>query len=218
MFDVSGTIYLQSKLAVNKPFLTLAGQTAPGDGITVAGWTTDVTDTHDVIVRYMRFRPGDVNCPNYQDDGFTVDRSTNVIADHVSASWSVDETLSVTESNNITVQWSLITESMKNSCHIKGAHGYGSLIRYGNGIISYHHNLYAHHDSRNPRLGDNMVSISSTISSTTGAVKPVTVGQHRKHPRLNYVGNYLVAGPSTLIQAYSGLQRRRYEHTDLSVQ
>jgi pectate lyase len=91
VFDISGTIFLQSKLNINRPFLTLAGQTAPGDGITVAGWTTDVNSTHDVIVRYMRFRPGDVNCPNYQDDAFTVDKSTNVIADHVSASWSVDE-------------------------------------------------------------------------------------------------------------------------------
>jgi len=132
VFDVSGTIFNQSRLNINKPFLTLAGQTAPGDGITVAGWTTSVNSTHDVIVRYMRFRPGDVNCPNYQDDGFDVDKSTNVIADHVSASWSVDETLSVTESSNVTIQWAFITESMKNSCHVKGAHGYGSLPASGN--------------------------------------------------------------------------------------
>jgi pectin methylesterase-like acyl-CoA thioesterase len=198
VFDISGTIYLQSKLAINKPFLTLAGQTAPGDGITVAGWTTAVTDTHDVIVRYMRFRPGDVNCPNYQDDGFTVDRSTNVIADHVSASWSVDETLSVTESNNVTVQWSLITESMKNSCHIKGAQGYGSLIRYGNGVITYHHNLYAHHDSRNPRLGDNIgLDFVNNLVYDWGSEAGYSGDNTEGTPRLNYVGNYLVAGPST---------------------
>ena len=198
VFDLSGTIYLQSKLAINKPFLTLAGQTAPGDGITVAGWTTAVTDTHDVIVRYMRFRPGDVNCPNYQDDGFTVDRSTNVIIDHVSASWSVDETLSVTESNNVTVQWSFITESMKNSCHIKGAHGYGSLIRYGNGVITYHHNLYAHHDSRNPRLGDNIgLDFVNNIIYDWGSEAGYSGDNTEGTPRLNYVGNYLVAGAST---------------------
>ena len=198
VFDLSGTIFLQSKLSINKPFLTLAGQTAPGDGITVAGWTTAVTDTHDVIVRYLRFRVGDVNCPTYQDDGFTVDRSTNVIADHVSASWSVDETLSVTESDKVTIQWSFITESMKNSCHIKGAHGYGSLIRYGSGLVSYHHNLYAHHDSRNPRLGDNigLDFVNNLVydwGSEAGYSGDVTEGT----PRLNYVGNYLVAGPST---------------------
>src|SRR5580765_8125169 len=198
VFDVSGTIYLQTKLSINKPFLTFAGQTAPGDGVTVAGWTTAVTDTHDVIVRYLRFRPGDLNCPNYQDDGFTVDRSVNVIADHVSASWSVDETLSVTESDKVTVQWSLITESMKNSCHIKGAHGYGSLIRYGNGLISYHHNLYAHHDSRNPRLGDNIgLDFVNNVIYDWGSEAGYSGDNTEGSPRLNYVGNYLVAGPST---------------------
>ena len=198
VFDVSGTIYLQTRLSINKPFLTLAGQTAPGDGVTVAGWTTAVTDTHDVIVRYMRFRPGDINCPNYQDDGFTVDRSTNVIVDHVSASWSVDETLSVTESDKVTVQWSLITESMKNSCHIKGAHGYGSLIRYGSGLITYHHNLYAHHDSRNPRLGDNIgLDFVNNLVYDWGSEAGYSGDNTEGTPRLNYVGNYLVAGPST---------------------
>ncbi len=198
IFDLSGTIYLQSKLSINKPFLTLAGQTAPGDGITVAGWTTAITDTHDVIVRYMRFRVGDINCPNYQDDGFTVDRSTNVIADHVSASWSVDETLSVTESSLVTIQWSFITESMKNSCHVKGAHGYGSLIRYGDGLVTYHHNLYAHHDSRNPRLGDNIgLDFVNNIVYDWGSEAGYSGEASEGTPRLNYVGNYLVAGPST---------------------
>ena len=198
VFDLSGTIFLQSKLSINKPFLTLAGQTAPGAGITVAGWTTAVTDTHDVIVRYLRFRPGDVNCPNYQDDGFTVDRSNKVIVDHVSASWSVDETLSVTESDKVTIQWSLITESMKNSCHIKGAHGYGSLIRYGNGIITYHHNLYAHHDSRNPRLGDNIgLDFVNNLVYDWGSEAGYSGEVAEGTPRLNYVGNYLTAGPST---------------------
>jgi pectin methylesterase-like acyl-CoA thioesterase len=198
LFDISGTIFLQSRLNVNKPFLTLAGQTAPGDGITVAGWTTSVNNTHDVIVRYMRFRPGDVNCPNYQDDGFTVDKSTNIIADHVSASWSVDEVLSVTESDKVTIQWSLITESMKNSCHVKGAHGYGSLIRYLNGIVTYHHNLYAHHDSRNPRLGDNIgLDFVNNVIFDWGNEAGYSGDASEGTPRLNYVGNYLIAGPDT---------------------
>jgi pectin methylesterase-like acyl-CoA thioesterase len=198
VFDVSGTIFNQSRLNINKPFLTLAGQTAPGDGITVAGWTTSVNSTHDVIVRYMRFRPGDINCPNYQDDGFDVDKSTNVIADHVSASWSVDETLSVTESNNVTIQWAFITESMKNSCHIKGAHGYGSLIRYLNGLVSYHHNLYAHHDSRNPRLGDNIgLDFVNNVIFDWGSEAGYSGDATEGTPRLNYVGNYLIAGPDT---------------------
>ena len=157
----------------------------------------------------MRFRPGDVNCPNYQDDGFDVDKSTNVIADHVSASWSVDETLSVTESNNVTIQWSLITESMKNSCHIKGAHGYGSLIRYLNGLVTYHHNLYAHHDSRNPRLGDNIgLDFVNNVIFDWGNEAGYSGDATEGTPRLNYVGNYLIAGPDTpaskRIRAFNG--------------
>ncbi|HKE55286.1 MAG TPA: MBG domain-containing protein [Pyrinomonadaceae bacterium] len=209
VFDLSGTIFLQSRLNINKPFLTLAGQTAPGDGITVAGWTTSVNNTHDVIVRYLRFRPGDVNCPNYQDDGFTVDKSNNVIADHVSASWSVDETLSVTESDKVTIQWALITESMKNSCHVKGAHGYGSLIRYLNGLVTYHHNLYAHHDSRNPRLGDNIgLDFVNNVIFDWGNEAGYSGDASEGTPRLNYVGNYLIAGPDTpaskRIRAFNG--------------
>src|SRR5215210_4794954 len=197
VFDLSGTIYLNSRLIINKPFLTLAGQTAPGDGITVAGWHT-VINTHDVIVRYMRFRVGDANCPSYQDDSLSVDKSTDVILDHISASWSVDETLSVTESNRVTVQWSFITESMKNSCHEKGSHGYGSLIRYGNGVVTYHHNLYAHHASRNPRLGDNVgLDFVNNVVYDWGSESGYSGEASEGNPRLNYVGNYLIAGPNT---------------------
>jgi Pectinesterase/MBG domain/Immunoglobulin domain len=198
VFDVSGTIYLNSRLNINKPFLTLAGQTAPGDGITVAGWHTIISNTHDVIVRYMRFRVGDGNCPSYQDDAFSIDKSTNVIVDHISASWSVDETLSVTESDKVTVQWSLITESMKNSCHEKGTHGYGSLMRYGNGIVTFHHNLYAHHYSRNPRVGDNIgLDFVNNVIYDWGLKAGYSAEAIEGTPRINYVGNYLVAGPTT---------------------
>jgi pectate lyase len=199
VFDVSGTIYLNSRLVISKPFLTLAGQTAPGDGITVAGWHTVISNTHNVIVRYMRFRAGDINCSNnYEDDALTVDKSTDVMIDHVSASWSVDETLSVTESDRVTVQWSLITESLKDSCHAKNSHGYGSLIRYGSGIVTYHHNLYAHHDSRNPRLGDNVgLDFVNNVIYNWGNESGYTAEAVEGTPRLNFVGNYLVAGPST---------------------
>ncbi|HEX8070063.1 MAG TPA: pectinesterase family protein [Pyrinomonadaceae bacterium] len=198
VFDLSGTIYLTSRLNINKPNLTIAGQTAPGDGITVAGWNTIVSNTHDVIVRYLRFRVGDINCPSYQDDGFGVDKATNVIVDHVSASWSVDETLSVTESDKVTVQWSFITESMRNSCHEKGTHGYGSLVRYGNGQVTYHHNLYAHHDSRNPRVGDSIgFDFVNNVVYDWGIKSGYSGDATEGTTRINFVGNYLVAGPST---------------------
>ncbi len=198
VFDLSGTIFLQSKLIINKPYLTLAGQTAPGDGITVAGWTTSVSNTHDVVVRYMRFRPGDINCPRLQDDSLNVDNSVNVIIDHVSASWSIDETLSVTHSDRVTVQWSLITESLNNSCHLEGQHGYGSLLRYGNGGLTFHHNLYAHHFNRNPRLGDDLgLDFVNNVVYDWGTDAGYSGDASEGTPRLNYVGNYVIAGPAT---------------------
>jgi pectin methylesterase-like acyl-CoA thioesterase len=197
VFDVSGTINLLTRLNVNKSFLTIAGQTAPGDGVTVAGHST-VVSANNVIVRYVRFRMGDINCPAVQDDAFWVDKAADVIIDHVSASWSVDETLSVTESDRVTVQWSFITESMRNSCHEKGAHGYGSLIRYGSGLITYHHNLYAHHDSRNPRVGDNIgLDFVNNVIYDWGIKATYTADFTEGITRVNYVGNYLVAGPMT---------------------
>ncbi|HEX8117472.1 MAG TPA: pectinesterase family protein, partial [Pyrinomonadaceae bacterium] len=197
VFDVAGTIYLQTRLNINKSFLTIAGQTAPGDGVTVAGHSA-VVSGNNVVIRYLRFRMGDLNCPAVQDDALWVDKTSDVIIDHVSASWSVDETLSVTESNRVSVQWSFITESMKNSCHEKGAHGYGSLIRYGTGQVTYHHNLYAHHDSRNPRVGDQIgLDFVNNVIYDWGGESSYSGPDSEGGPRVNYVGNYLVAGPMT---------------------
>jgi pectin methylesterase-like acyl-CoA thioesterase len=197
VFDVAGTINLITRLNINKSFLTIAGQTAPGDGVTVAGHST-VVSGNNVVIRYLRFRVGDTNCPAIQDDALWVDRTSDVILDHVSASWSVDETLSVTESNRVSVQWSFITESMKQSCHEKGAHGYGSLIRYGTGQVTYHHNLYAHHDSRNPRVGDNIgLDFVNNVIYDWGGESSYSGPAEEGSPRVNYVGNYLVAGPMT---------------------
>ncbi|MBS1794418.1 MAG: carboxypeptidase regulatory-like domain-containing protein [Acidobacteria bacterium] len=199
VFDVSGTIYLNSRLAINKPFLTLAGQTAPGDGITIAGWTTVVDSTQHIIIRYLRFRPGDIRCGNgMEGDALWVDKSKDVIVDHVSASWSVDESLSVTESDRVTVQWSFITESMNFSCHPEGRHGYGSLIRYGSGRISYHHNFYAHHFNRNPRVGDNItLDFVNNVIYDWGTDASYSGAIDEGITRVNYIGNYLVAGPNT---------------------
>jgi pectin methylesterase-like acyl-CoA thioesterase len=199
VFDVSGTIYLNSRLNINKPFITIAGQTAPGDGITIAGWTTAVTDAQHVIIRYMRFRTGDIRCSSgMEGDALWVDNSKDVIIDHVSASWSIDESLSVTDSDRVTVQWSFISESLNQSCHPEGRHGFGSLIRYGSGRISYHHNLYAHHFNRNPRVGDNItLDFVNNVIYDWGTDASYSGGIDEGITKVNYVGNYLVAGPNT---------------------
>ncbi len=205
LFKVSGTIDLQSDLKINKPNITIAGQTAPGDGITLRRRLTSVQNTHDVIVRFIRSRVGDLDS-SFQDDSFHVVGGTNIMVDHVSSSWSVDECLSVTHSTNVTIQWSMISESLKNSQHVKGAHGYATLLRYGQGQLTFHHNLYQHHDSRNPRLGDNLKLdfVNNVIYDWGGRAgysgsDSTDLGDNPGGyvNFLNYVNNYLVAGPAT---------------------
>jgi len=205
LFKVSGTIQLASDLALNKSNITIAGQTAPGDGITLKRRTLQVSRTRNVIIRYIRVRPGDVDT-NFEGDALWIYQSTNVIIDHVSTSWSVDECLSVTYSTNVTVQWCMISESLNNSQHYKGAHGYGSLLRYGAGTLTFHHNLYQHHKSRNPRLGDrlkldfvnNVIYNWGDRAGYSGSYAD-DIGDNPDGftNYLNYVANYLVAGPST---------------------
>ncbi len=210
VFDVSGTIYLNSRLNINKSFITIAGQTAPGDGITIAGWTTTVTGAQHVIIRYLRFRTGDIRCANgMEGDSLWVDNSKDVMIDHVSASWSIDESLSVTDSDRVSVQWSFITESLNLSCHPEGRHGYGSLIRYGSGRISFHHNLYAHHFNRNPRVGDNItLDFVNNVIYDWGTDASYSGAATEGITKVNYIGNYLVAGPNTPVskrtRAFSG--------------
>jgi hypothetical protein len=160
IFDVGGTITLGSPLKISRANVTLAGQTAPGDGITLRGQPLIIA-ADDVIVRYIRVRLGDET--GVQDDAVSVTRGRRIILDHISASWSVDETLSAgsryapPESGiyDLTVQWSLIGESLNVSAHDKGKHGYGSLIRGGYGArFSWHHNLWADHQARMPRPGN----------------------------------------------------------------
>lgn len=196
LFRVSGTIRLKSKLKINKPFLTIAGQSAPGDGICLADEPCTIS-THDVVVRFLRFRPGDRL--EKELDALSV-QGENIVIDHCSTSWGIDETLSVTHGKNITVQWCLITESLNRSHHKKGEHGYGSLIAGPDGGISFHHNVYAHHRSRNPRPGgyDDTPGITLDFRNNVIYNWGDTAGYNNERPlKMNYVGNYLKAGPST---------------------
>ena len=160
IFDVGGTIRLKKPLVVRNGRVTIAGQTAPGGGITLRDRHFEIA-ADDVIVRFIRARLG--NEGGVESDAFTISRGKRIIVDHVSASWSIDETLSSgspyktpeDDLRDVTVQWSIISESLRKSLHAKGDHGYGSLLRGGKGArMSFHHNLWAHHAARMPRPGN----------------------------------------------------------------
>jgi pectate lyase len=199
VFRVSGTITLNSDLKITNPYITIAGQTAPGDGICIRKFPV-VVSAGQVIIRYLRIRLGDES--GGESDALWGRWQSNVIIDHCSTSWSEDETLSMYWYDSLTVQWCFLTESLYNSNHPKGAHGYGGI--WGGANSSYHHNLLAHHSSRNPRFASgsgntdfrNNVIFNWGFNSAYGGEAHDTTWASPLST-INMVANYYKPGPAT---------------------
>ena len=149
VFDVSGMITLESRLIVRNPFLTVAGQTAPGKGICIRKFNFGLYATHDVIIRYVRVRPGNISDETL--DGMGMAYSDDCIIDHCSISWTMDEAFSSRGAKNITLQRTLISEALNAAGHRKYPPGteHGSAASIGGMTGSFHHNLLANCAGRN---------------------------------------------------------------------
>lgn len=214
VFRISGTIVLTSDLKITRDSITIAGQTAPGDGICLRKYALYV-NANEVIVRYLRVRLGDET--GGESDAMSSFSSSgsyykNIIVDHCSASWSLDETLSYYGNEYVTVQWCIISESLYNSSHPKGAHGYGG-IWGGKDHASFHHNLLAHHSSRNPRLS----GLGTTVACYNVDLRNNVIynwgfnsAYGGEASTANFINNYYKPGPATK----SGVKSRIYQPSD----
>lgn len=202
VFRVSGVIHLKSKLNITGSNLTIAGQTAPGDGISLHDYPVFLK-ADNVIIRYLRFRMGDTS--GAADDALSVRGQRNIIIDHCSFNWAIDEVLSPYQNSNVTVQWSIAGEALTMSIHKKGRHGFGGL--WGSGS-SYHHNLLIHNASRNARFKgptdthsdpvidyrNNVIYNWNYLSAYGGDAADI-----------NMVNNYYKYGPDTLFSKRSSI-------------
>ncbi|MCH8799795.1 MAG: pectate lyase [Chloroflexi bacterium] len=200
VFDVGGTIALTSQLKVYNPYLTIAGQTAPGDGILVKG-ATIIIKTNDVIMRHLRLRAGAGVVDPTSSSSLSVvgNEARNIIADHISASWHPDESAEIWGSiQNVTYQWNIISEGLNctGASPTEPCHGKGLLTGGGNTRYSIVKCLLAHNNDRNGLIKDGDVEFINNVIYNYRGDATVFVPERLKM-RIDVVGNYYKPGPSS---------------------
>ena len=214
VFSVSGEIKVKDSIRIRNPYVTIAGQTAPGDGIMITirngpslNYPLQIGG-HDVIVRHIALRPGPSMQKSSNVDALLLG-GKNIIVDHVSMSWGTDETINAggnggtdanvarENSSDITIQWSMIYESLKNSTHPSGNHSRSTYLGYGVQDVSFHHNIIAHSTRRNPNIGalgqfDFVNNVIYNVGQYFGEI-------YNRHgtSNVNWVGNIAIGGPDT---------------------
>ncbi len=201
VFNVAGIIRLNDRIRVRAPYITIAGNTAPGDGVCIAGNTVEL-ETHDIIIRHMRFRRGATDAAD-RNDSFGGNPVGNLIIDHVSASWGLDENMSMYRhmyqpknggkelklpTVNVTIQNSIFSEAL-NTYH----HAFGSTI--GGLNSTFHHNLWACNTGRNPSVG--MYGDFTFANNVLFNYRHRTVDGGDQRSEFNIINNYLKPGPGT---------------------
>ena len=221
IFRVAGTIKLESSLVISNPYITIAGQSAPGQGITLRGIGSEMEaiiliETHDVVIRFLALRAG----PPSAGDAMMILASDahdtyNILIDHNSMSWAVNRNLATWyDVHDISVQWNIFSEGLNCSIHPKGCHSKGVLLggyasdenkdRPGAGNISFHHNLMAHNGERNPLVSTSGVTdvVNNVVYNPFGSFSHVDFQNQLTVIPVNYVGNYFKPGPNTDLEKY----------------
>lgn len=204
VFKVGGTIRLKKFLMVNHPYLTIAGQTAPGDGILIRDVGL-VIRSHDVLIQHIRVRPGaEGRVKPDRNDAIQIlgphegGGAHHVVLDHVSASWGEDETISTWYGpHDITISWSIISEGLNKSRHPKGGHSAGLIVGDGSTRVSVHHNLFAHQFMRSPLYTNGgLHDLVNNVVYNWGWLA-TDINDYKSNTRLNVVGNYYRRGANS---------------------
>ena len=209
VFRVGGTIKVKRPIRIRDPYITIAGQTAPGDGILIRNLPIDeepplTVETHDVVIRYLRLRPGPSSEPSCCVDALgLMDGARDVMVDHVSLSWGVDEVLGASaDARDFTVQWSILSEALRRGGHAKDErHSRGLLVSTEDGgNVSIHHNLFAHNEGRNPEvaLGYGVADIVNNVLYNPN-FRMIEISEANAKPYANVVGNIMRNGKNTKI-------------------